>query len=157
MVVLCFQRSPPAMLEAFGEGILFLFQRTGKIPQVKKTQCQTIRSLHKGRFFFPKRGFKNRQAGDAQTGLVKDISRDSFIAQYFQDSDGRYFFSILVEEGVLPLSVVGNVIGLDMGIKDVVVGSDGLKSGNPNYTYKYEKSLRREQKSLARKRKGLFA
>ncbi len=71
-----------------------------------------------------------------------------------KDCDGSYFVSIPVEEKMRPLALVRKTIGLDMGIKDVAVGSDGFQSGNPKYTYIQESKLRMEQKSLSRKKKG---
>jgi putative transposase len=71
-----------------------------------------------------------------------------------KDKAGRYFVSILVEEYIQPLPPNKNQVGVDMGIKDVVVTSDGFKSGAPKYTRKYEKKLARAQRNLARKKKG---
>lgn len=48
-----------------------------------------------------------------------------------RDAAGRYFISILVEEEVKPLPVINKGVGLDMGLKDAVVQSDGIKIPNP--------------------------
>ena len=71
-----------------------------------------------------------------------------------KDSAGRYFVSILVEENILPLPPNENQVGLDMGIKDVVITSDGFKSGAPKYSRKYENKLAKAQRKLAKKKKG---
>jgi len=71
-----------------------------------------------------------------------------------KDAAGRYFVSILVEENILPLPPNENQVGLDMGIKDIVITSDGFKSGAPKYLRKYEKQLAKAQRELARKKKG---
>lgn len=71
-----------------------------------------------------------------------------------KDSAGRYFVSILVEEGTHPLPPIKNQVGVDLGIKDVVVTSDGFKSGSPAFTRKYEKKLAKAQRNLAKKKKG---
>lgn len=67
---------------------------------------------------------------------------------------GRYFVSFLVEETVALLPVVNSVVGIDVGIKDVVITSDGIASGNPRYTAKYAAKLAKYQKRLAKKQKG---
>ena len=41
-----------------------------------------------------------------------------------------------------------------MGIKDVIVSSKGVASGNPKYYQKYQKKLAKLQKRLAKKQKG---
>jgi len=67
---------------------------------------------------------------------------------------GRYFVSILVDEKIDLLPVVNSVVGIDVGIKDVVINSDGVVSGNPRYTAKYAAKLAKYQKRLAKKQKG---
>jgi len=71
-----------------------------------------------------------------------------------RDPAGRYFVSLLVEEAFSLLPVVNSTVGIDVGIKDVVVTSEGVASGNPRYTAKYAARLAKYQKRLARKQKG---
>lgn len=70
-----------------------------------------------------------------------------------QNPSGRYFVSILVEQEYLPLPTTGSAIGLDLGIKDLVITSDGKKYANPKILAKYENKLAREQRRLAHKQK----
>ncbi|ELC8424086.1 transposase [Clostridium perfringens] len=68
----------------------------------------------------------------------------------------RYYVSILVEETDIEISN-GN-IGIDLGIKEFAVCSDGIKFKNINKTStvkKVEKKLKREQKKLSRKYESL--
>ncbi len=72
---------------------------------------------------------------------------------------GRYFASILtLIEGENPKpSHDGKVAGVDLGIKDFAVVSDGNKTSkfaNPRHLRKHEKNLARKQKKLSRKQKG---
>ncbi len=67
---------------------------------------------------------------------------------------GKYFVSLLVDEKIQALPVVNSTIGIDVGIKDVVVTSDGWKSGNPQYTNKYAIKLARLQRRLSKNQKG---
>lgn len=71
-----------------------------------------------------------------------------------KDAAGRYFVSILVTENIQPLPVNKNQVGLDMGIKDVVITSDGFKSGAPKHFRKLAKKLAKAQRNLAKKKKG---
>ena len=70
-----------------------------------------------------------------------------------QNPSGRYFVSILVEQEYFPLPTTGSALGLDLGIKDLVITSDGKKYANPKILTKYEKRLAREQRRLAHKQK----
>ncbi len=71
-----------------------------------------------------------------------------------KDTAGRYFVSILVEEDIALLPVVESVVGVDVGLKDVVVTSDGWKSGNPAHTATSAAQLAKHQRRLAKKQQG---
>jgi putative transposase len=71
-----------------------------------------------------------------------------------KDTANRYFVSILVEEDIKPLAVVNRQIGLDLGLKSMVMLSTGEQVGNPKYFAKDEKKLARAQRRLAKKQKG---
>ena len=71
-----------------------------------------------------------------------------------KDTAGRYFVSILVEEDIKPLPVVDKQVGLDLGLKSMVITSDGEHIGNPRYFRKDEKKLAQAQRRLSKKKKG---
>lgn len=75
-----------------------------------------------------------------------------------QKSD-RYYVSILVEEDDIQVSKCTNEgIGIDLGIKDFAICSNGSKFKNINKTStvkKVEKKLKREQRKLSRKYESL--
>lgn len=71
-----------------------------------------------------------------------------------QNPSGKYFVSILVDVEHKVLDSTGSAIGLDLGIKDLLITSDGYKFDNQKPTYKYEKKLTRLQRQLSRKQKG---
>ncbi len=71
----------------------------------------------------------------------------------------RYYVSILVEETDIKISNPNNEgVGIDLGIKEFAVCSDGIKFKNINKTStvkKVEKKLKREQRKLSRKYESL--
>ena len=71
----------------------------------------------------------------------------------------RYYVSILVEETDIKISNPNNAgVGIDLGIKEFAVCSDGIKFKNINKTSiikKVEKKLKREQRKLSRKYESL--
>lgn len=71
-----------------------------------------------------------------------------------QVPSGKYFVSILVEEGERELPKSGKSVGIDLGIKDLVITSGGEKFGNLKLIKKYEDKLVRKQRKLAHKQKG---
>lgn len=66
----------------------------------------------------------------------------------------EYFVSILVETTHSVVPKTGKSIGIDLGIKDFVITSDGYKYKNNRYTKTYEKKLKENQQHLSRKTKG---
>ncbi|KFI21238.1 transposase, partial [Nitrosococcus oceani] len=60
----------------------------------------------------------------------------------------------MCEETLQPLPRKPNGIGIDVGISDVVVTSEGWKSGNPRHLRTHTRQLRKAQRRLSRKRKG---
>ena len=66
----------------------------------------------------------------------------------------RYYVSILVDTEIQQLKPVDKKIGIDVGLKEFAVCSDGFRVENPKYLRKSEKRLVKLQKNLSRKQKG---
>jgi putative transposase len=71
-----------------------------------------------------------------------------------QDTAGRSFVSLLVEEEITALPVVNAMVGVDVGLKDVAVLSTGERVANPQYLRRSERRLAHAQRNLSRKQKG---
>lgn len=69
-------------------------------------------------------------------------------------SSGKYYISLLVSEKHTPLPPSTAVIGIDMGIKQLCITSNGEKYENPKTLYKYEEKLAKLQRQLSHKQKG---
>ena len=96
-------------------------------------------------------------------GLVKAVFDRRYVGKIktvtiSKDSSDRYFASILYEVEACFISGGGDkIIGLDLGIKDLIIAHDGSKTSkynNPKHFKKHEKNLKRKQQKLARKQKG---
>ncbi len=81
------------------------------------------------------------------SGIVKSITIS-------KTPTGKYYVSILVEEEIKPLPKVDKIIGIDLGVKDFAILSDGTKIENPKWLRRTEKRIKLLQKSLSRKKKG---
>ena len=75
-----------------------------------------------------------------------------------QESDGKYYASCLVETGVeapKPQPVdASTTVGIDLGLKDFIVTSDGRKIPNPRFYATIDRRIARLQKHESRKTKG---
>ena len=68
--------------------------------------------------------------------------------------DGRYYASLLMDDGIdIPgPSSEGKAVGIDLGLIDFAVTSDGSKFNNPKHLKKHEKNLKRKQRKFSRKK-----
>ena len=71
-----------------------------------------------------------------------------------KDTAGRYFVSCLCEFDAQALLITPKMVGIDLGLKDLFVTSDGHRTGNPRYTAKYAARLARAQRRLSKKTLG---
>ena len=74
-------------------------------------------------------------------------------ASIIKESDGWYI-SLSCEEYIEPLKKVNKVIGIDLGLKDLIIDSNGSVFGNPKTLKIWEDKLIEAQKSLSKKVKG---
>ena len=62
-----------------------------------------------------------------------------------QLSTGKYYVSVLVEEkDIIIKTTPKKNVGIDLGVKDIVITSDHEKITNPKYIEKYEKRIKRK-------------
>ena len=66
----------------------------------------------------------------------------------------QYFVSILIEEEVELKQNTNRSIGIDLGLKDFAILSDGTKISNPKWFSKNQTKLKRAQQHLSRKTKS---
>ena len=64
---------------------------------------------------------------------------------------GKYFVSILTEQEHQPLQKTSQSVGIDLGLKDFLVLSNGTKIKNHRFLKHYERLLKLNQQSLSRK------
>lgn len=104
-------------------------------------------NFNKNKIKFPKLKWVKAKIHREFTGKIKS-------ATISQIPSGKYFVSILVETEHISLECSNNSIGIDLGIKDLLITSTGEKFDNLKLVKKYEKKLAREQRKLAHKIKG---
>lgn len=81
-------------------------------------------------------------------GIIKSVTVS-------KTQSGKYYISVLIDcEEQERLSKSVNEIGIDLGIKEFCITSDGEMIENPKYLRKSEKKLRKLQKDLSRCKKG---
>ena len=126
--------------------------RTNNITNVYKGKIyNSIKlDLEKGIIILPKlkeikiRGYRN----------IKEIKGRVINATVYKEA-GKYYVSLCIEEELLiPNIVPSKIIGIDLGIKDLVITSDGYTIENKQYIKKYEKKIKGLNRWLGRSKVG---
>ena len=71
-----------------------------------------------------------------------------------RSKNNKYYCSICVDVEQEEYKHTGEAIGIDLGIKDLVIDSNGNKYSNPKYQAKYEKKIKHLQRLYSKKTKG---
>ena len=71
-----------------------------------------------------------------------------------RNKTNKYYCSICVDVEQEEYEHTGEVIGIDLGIKDLVIDSNGNKYSNPKYQVKAEKKINHLQRLYSKKMKG---
>ena len=66
---------------------------------------------------------------------------------------GKYYVSIMSKVEYVPLKKTNSKVGIDLGLKDLVITSDGIKYSSNKFINKYSGRLSTAQKHLSRKKK----
>ncbi|HEX7161758.1 MAG TPA: RNA-guided endonuclease TnpB family protein [Trebonia sp.] len=86
---------------------------------------------------------------------IDPASIDPTTVTVSRDPDGRWYVSLAVDvPDPAPLPLAGTAVGVDLGVKDFAVLSDGEKIANPRHLERKARNLARYQRRLARKQKG---
>ena len=130
------------------------FKKLAKFPRFKsKKNKQSFRipqfvTIDNKRIHFPK--FKE----GIKIDLHREIEGEINYATITRNKAGQYYACIGVTRHIEPKSKSDKVVGIDLGIKSLVVCSDGQRFDNIKTTKKYEQKLRLRQKELSRTKKG---
>jgi putative transposase len=73
-----------------------------------------------------------------------------------RDPDGRWYASLAIEAGREPEPAPATVgpVGVDLGVTDFAVTSDGQRIANPRHLQRKARNLARYQRAMARKQRG---
>lgn len=126
------------------------FKNQSDYPQFKKKDSKnSFSAVNDARLLakqirLPKLGLIKYRAGDCLEGKVKKITTSK--------QAGKYYASVVIEtpEAEPKAAEVKNILGIDLGVRHVVVTSKAQIFTAPKYTKKYQDALRAAQKGLAR-------
>ena len=83
--------------------------------------------------------------------LHRKIKGDIRSATISKHASGKYYVALLCKEDIQPMSKTNQSIGIDLGISDFAICSDGQKYDNHQFTHSLSQKLAREQRKLSRR------
>lgn len=93
--------------------------------------------------------------GKVSCRVSKQIEGRMLSATVSQSPSGKYFVSVCCTDvEIEPLPSTGAVIGIDVGLKEFAITSDGTEYPNHKHLAKSQKKLAKYQRRLSRKAKG---
>ena len=122
----------------------------------KRNQCKSYKSKRVGaNIAVVGNKVKLPKLGLVKCRISKEVKGRILNATVSQNPSGKYFVSICCTDvEIEPMKPTGAVVGIDLGIKDLAITSDGQKFPNNKYTNAAEDKLRKLQRQLSRKTKG---
>lgn len=133
------------------------FKKQSDTPRFKskKNKVQSYTTKHtNGNIAIEGNKIKLPKLGLVRFAKSREVHGRILNATVRRNPSGKYFVSILVETEVQPLEKTGSSVGIDVGLKDFAILSDGTKYENPKWLRKLEKKLAKEQRILSRRKKG---
>jgi putative transposase len=136
------------------------FARRARYPRFK-TRCSR-QSAHYTRRAFSMRGGELRLA-KISTLLwyvwswpdVDVTTLDPAMVIVSRESDGRWYVTFTIDtDAPEPLAETGRAVGVDLGVTDFAVTSDGERTANPRHLERKARRLARYQRRMARCQKG---
>ncbi|UCM92667.1 MULTISPECIES: RNA-guided endonuclease TnpB family protein [unclassified Candidatus Tisiphia] len=150
----CNSQSLQATLKHLDSAYRMFFRKTHAFPNFKDKNAKqsfTIPQhfkLEDNKIHFPKfnEGIKVEEHRKLQGKFV--------VATLSKSTTNKYYISIIVEKEIQTSSLIEKSIGIDLGIKDLIICSDGKKYHNIRSLSNLEDKLRYKQKQLSKKVKG---
>lgn len=134
------------------------FERRARYPRFKarKRDQQRFRipqrvKVKGDRIYIPKVGWVKALISRPVNGPTKS-------ATFKRDATGKWFVSLVSEFGLTPspqpIGGLKSAIGIDLGVRDLIVLSDGKRVAAPRFAKRAERRIKRAHRSLSRTRPG---
>ncbi|EMT44815.1 IS200/IS605 family element RNA-guided endonuclease TnpB, partial [Anoxybacillus flavithermus] len=121
----------------------------------KKNAVQSYTTKHtNGNIAVLDQHIKLPKLGLVRFAKSREVKGRILSATIRRNPSGKYFVSILVETDVQALPQTGSAVGIDVGLKEFAILSDGTKYANPKWLRKLEEQLAKAQRILSRRKKG---
>lgn len=131
------------------------FKQQNQYPRFKSkknpVQSYTTRSTN-GNIAILGNSLKLPKLGTIRFAKSREVEGRILNATIRRNPTGKYFVSLLVETEINMFEKTGSSVGIDVGLKDFAVLSDGTIYENPKFFRLLEKKLTKEQRKLSRRK-----
>lgn len=137
-----------------------LFKHQGGYPRFKSRHASnqsytdnstSVKAVSKRYLKLPKLGIIK----SSKTGQLNNVKIKRYTVSY--DATGRYYVSFQVETEVKQLPKTGAVVGIDVGLADLAITSDGFKYGTFNTRWLEKQATNWQSKYSKRKHQATVA
>lgn len=133
------------------------FEKRARYPKFKSRKRDRLRfripqriKLSEGAVYVPSVGFVRIRQSREVEGKLKG-------ATFKMDTRGHWYVCLVTEfeipDVTVPFSVDDDVVGIDVGLRDIVATSDGKKVAAPKFFRKAERKLRQAQRAFSRRQR----
>ena len=130
------------------------FKNRAKFPKFKSKHSKNSFTVPQSSHISDNRLFMRKFREGIKCRVHREIRGKIGKVTISKTPSGKYFASILTEEEYeTPLEKTNESVGLDLGLKEFIVTSEGEVFKNNRYTRKYERKLASAQRHLSRKKK----
>lgn len=128
------------------------FKKKSKSGNYKNTSMPTdpTRLFRDGKIFIPMLKLVNYRNNSFDLSKIKKI-RNLTIKR---TNTNKYFCSICCDYEINEPEHTGECIGLDLGVKDLIITSNGQKFDNKKFLKPFEKKIKHLQRQFSKKKKG---
>ncbi|GAA0347125.1 IS200/IS605 family element RNA-guided endonuclease TnpB [Oceanobacillus oncorhynchi subsp. oncorhynchi] len=142
-------------LKNLADSYSHFFKKQNKAPRFKskRNKVQSYTTKHtRGNISIVGNKIKLPKLGLVKFAKSREVEGRILNATIRRNSSSKYFVSILVEMEVQKLPKTESSIGIDVGLKDFAILSDGTVYENPKWIRKQENKLAKEQSILSRRK-----
>lgn len=131
------------------------FKKRAKFPKFKSKRSKNSFTIPQSAYISVGRLFIHKFKGGIKCRVHREVKGKIGKMTISKTTSGKYFAFVCTEEEYVPtIEKSGKPIGVDLGLKDLLVTSEGERFTNNHYTKKYERRLATAQRHLSRKKKG---
>lgn len=141
-------------LRDLSNGFDRFFKKQNSHPKFKKKGIKnsfTSQNCHNSIYVVDSNHLKIPKLGIVKFANSRELSGKIISTTISKRPSGKYYISILCECEVKEISKTNSTIGIDLGLTDFLIMSNGTKISNPHFEKKLKSKLAREQRKLSRR------